>query len=126
MRLFHIQTKGDAMTSFRFILRDGAFAWRHTSDVLATDVDCTDIPPKRAVRFMPGTQSFTHILAGVFLKCEIEWEAAEKPTRDEPGDPANAVLFSATTMGGDDITQLLSTDQQGEIEQAFLLQREDV
>lgn len=69
-----------------------------------------------------GTQFFSYTLAGVDLACEIEWDAAERGTRDEPSYPASAVLYRAETKGGDDITELLSIDQQGEIEEAFLNQ----
>lgn len=82
-------------------------------------------PPARHLRRVPGTQTFRHTLAGVDLVCEIEWEAAECGTRDEPGYPANAILYSATTNSGDDITELLSIEQQGEIEEAFLNQKQE-
>lgn len=83
------------------------------------------LPPKRTIRFIPLTQYFSYTLAGVSLSCEIEWEAAERGTRDEPGYPANAVLYSAETEGGTDIVEILSAEQISEIETAFLNQQEE-
>lgn len=76
--------------------------------------------------FMPkqiavNTQSFSYTLAGVDLACEIECEAAERGTWDEPGWPADATLHIAT-VGGVNVYELLDDEQREEIEAAFLQQ----
>ena len=68
------------------------------------------------------TQSFTHVLNDMTLKCEIDYEASERQTYDDPGCSQSATLVSACTPHGDDIAALLSEEQQMEIEGAFLEQ----
>jgi len=82
-------------------------------------------PAMRHLRRVPPTQSFKHQLAGVWLDCEIEYEAAERQTRDEPGCPADAIVYSAKTESGDDISEILSDEQREEISIAFLNQKEE-
>lgn len=72
-----------------------------------------------------STQSFTYKLCGVYLECEIFYEAAEPQTRDDPGWPEQAVLECAM-CGDQDISELLSDEQRDEIETAFLNQEMDV
>jgi hypothetical protein len=79
------------------------------------------IAPSKRHR-IKGLHSFTYTLSGVFLRCELDWEAGEKSTSDSPGYPETAMLYSAETERGDNITELLSLEQQGEIEAAFLKQ----
>jgi hypothetical protein len=80
-------------------------------------------PPSSPKRHrIKGLHSFTYTLSGVLLRCEIDWEAGEKSTSDSPGYPESAVLYSAETKRGYNITELLSLEQQGEIEAAFLKQ----
>ena len=76
---------------------------------------------KRHQRISP-TQTFTHVLDGVTLTCQLDYEAGERETRSEPGVPQTATLVSATTPGGDDITPLLSDDHVADIETSFLEQ----
>lgn len=82
-------------------------------------------PAMRHLRRVPPTQSFRHQLAGVWLDCEIEYEAAEQQTYDDPGCSANAIVYSAKTESGDDISEILSEEQRDEISIAFLNQTED-
>ena len=79
-----------------------------------------------APRRIKPTQTYYYTLNGVDLVCEIEFEAAEKQTRDEPGCPATAALESAHTAEGRvDVTGLISEEWAEEIEIAFLNQTEE-
>lgn len=82
-------------------------------------------PDMRHLRRIPPLESYTHKLNGVSLACEIEFEKGEKATRLEPGEPDSAILWSAKTESGDDVTELLSNAQREEIEASFLNQTED-
>ena len=35
------------LSGFRYIRRQGVFAWQHPADVLASDLDCTDMSDKQ-------------------------------------------------------------------------------
>ena len=80
--------------------------------------------------FMPKPRRFTplatywYTLCGVDLECEIEWEKAERQTRDEEGYPASAYLHTAC-VGDTNIYELLDDEQRGEIETSFLNQEQD-
>ena len=76
---------------------------------------------KRHQRISP-TQTFVHVINEVTLTCQLEYEAGERQTRDDPGCSERATLVSATTPGGDDITTLLSKDHVADIETSFLEQ----
>jgi len=82
-------------------------------------------PDMRHLRRVPPLQTFRHQLAGVWLDCEIEYEAAERQTRDEPGCPADAIVYSVKTEHGDDVTEILSNEQRDEISSDFLNQKEE-
>lgn len=81
------------------------------------------LPPARKP-FTVRTQAFDYTLAGVDLACQIEYEAAERETHDEPGEPAIVILHSAK-VNGTDIYELLDDEQRIEIEGAFLIQGEE-
>lgn len=83
------------------------------------------IKPMTHLRRIPPLESYTHKLNGVTLNCEIEFEKGERQTRDEPGCPDDATLWSAKTESGDDVTEILSDEQREEIESAFLQQDQE-
>ena len=83
------------------------------------------LKPLTHLRRIPPLESYRYTLNGVELACEIEFERGEKATRDEPGEPDNAILWQATTSSGDDVTEILSDEQREEIEAAFLNSSEE-
>lgn len=76
---------------------------------------------KRHQRISP-TQTFVHVINEVTLTCQLDYEAGERQTRDDPGCEESATLVSACTESGDDITTLLGEDQVADIEISFLEQ----
>ena len=80
----------------------------------------------------PWPGNFDYTMNGVDLDCRIDYEAAERGSREsgtglqlEPDYPATVYLVTAF-VGDVDIYELLSDTQRAEIETAFLLQEEDV
>ena len=70
--------------------------------------------------------TFIHVINNVTLVCELDYEAGERSTRDDPGEQETADLVSACTLKGETVTGLLDEDQCAEIEHAFLNQTEEV
>jgi len=72
--------------------------------------------------------NYTFIFDGVELDCELDYEPAERGSREpstglqmEPDEPENAILITAK-IGGIDISELLSEDIIGLIEAKALKQ----
>lgn len=103
----------EALAPFVLKNKDGTQA----SPAMAAQFDKTYPPHK-------PTQTFHYRLCGVDLECELEWEAEEKRTWNDPGWPAEAFVVSAM-CGDQDIAELLSDEQREEIETAFLNQEMD-
>ena len=78
----------------------------------------------RPARRSTPLETYHYTLCGVDLECEIEWEKAERQTRDEEGYPAQAYLHTAC-VGDVNIYELLDDEQRGEIETSFLNQEQD-
>lgn len=75
-----------------------------------------------------GTERFEYTLGEVELACDLEFEAAERGSRErgtglqlEPDHPARATLIQAYVRDVP-IYELLSEEQHAEIETAFLAQ----
>ena len=75
---------------------------------------------------IPATQTFIHVVDGVTLTCELDYEAGERETRDDPGTEECATLISAHTRRGDLVTTLLSEAQVMDIEGSFLEQEYEI
>lgn len=109
----------EALKPFAPLLnKDGSAA----SPAMTALFNTTYAPPIKKPR--KTTQTFHYRLCGVDLECELEWEAEEKRTWNDPGWPAEAFVVSAM-CGDQDIAELLSDEQREEIETAFLNQEMD-
>jgi len=106
----------EALNHFAPLLnKDGSAA----SPAMAALFNTTYAPAGKKQR--KPTQTFQYRLCGVDLECEVEFEKGEPRTWDDPGEPDDAVLYTAM-CGDQDISELLSDEQREEIETAFLNQ----